>query len=124
MIPRLPGAAGALAASVAIASVTSATLHGTSARPRASQSQGPGRDRAYALTHGSGDRHGMQQDDFGLGTSTYATSRSPINLDAVESASLVASGYAVSASGFTGGLVNITTRPGTNEWERSRETGT
>ena len=59
----------------------------------------------------------LQQDDFGLGTSTYATRRSPINLDAVESASLVASDYAVSASGFTGGLVNITTKSGTNEWD-------
>ena len=59
----------------------------------------------------------LQQDDFGLGASTYATSRSPVNLDAVESASLVASDYAVSASGFTGGLVNITTKSGTNEWD-------
>ena len=59
----------------------------------------------------------LQQDDFGLGTSTYATSRSPINLDAIESASLVASDYSVSASGFTGGLVNITTKSGTNEWD-------
>ena len=59
----------------------------------------------------------LQQDDFGLGTSTYATSRSPINLDAVESASLVASDYSVSASGFTGGLVNVTTKSGTNEWD-------
>ena len=59
----------------------------------------------------------LQQDDFGLGTSTYATSRSPINLDAIESASLVASDYSVSASGFTGGLVNITTKSGTNDWD-------
>ena len=59
----------------------------------------------------------LQQDDFGLGTSTYATSRSPVNLDAVESASVVASDYSVSASGFTGGLVNITTKSGTNEWD-------
>ena len=58
----------------------------------------------------------LQQDDFGLGTSTYATSRSPINLDAIESVSLAASDYSASASGFTGGLVNITTRSGTNEW--------
>ncbi len=61
----------------------------------------------------------LQQDDFGLGTSTYATSRSPISLDAVESASLVASDYSVAASGFTGGLVNITTKSGTNEWDGS-----
>ena len=59
----------------------------------------------------------LQQDDFGLGTSTYATGRSPINLDAVESASLVASDYSVTASGFTGGLVNINTKSGTNEWD-------
>ena len=59
----------------------------------------------------------LQQDDFGLGTSTYATSRSPVNLDAIESASVVASDYSVSASGFTGGLVNITTKSGTNEWD-------
>ena len=59
----------------------------------------------------------LQQDDFGLGTSTYATGRSPINLDAVESATLVASDYSVTASGFTGGLVNITTKSGTNEWD-------
>ena len=59
----------------------------------------------------------LQQDDFGLGTSTYATNRSPVNLDAVESASLVASDYSVSAAGFTGGLVNVTTKSGTNRWE-------
>ena len=59
----------------------------------------------------------LQQDDFGLGSNTYATRRSPINLDAVESASLVASDYSVSASGFTGGLVRITTRSGGNEWD-------
>ena len=56
----------------------------------------------------------LQQDDFGLGSSTYATSRSPISVDAIESASLVASDYSATASGFTGGLVNITTRSGTN----------
>lgn len=61
----------------------------------------------------------LQQDDFGLGSNTYATERSPISLDAVESASLVASDYSVTASGFTGGLVNITTRSGTNEFDGS-----
>ena len=57
----------------------------------------------------------LQQDDFGLSDNTYASSRSPINLDAIESVSLVASDYSVGASGFTGGLVNITTKSGTNE---------
>jgi len=61
----------------------------------------------------------LQQDDFGLGANTYATERSPISLDAVESASLVASDYSVTASGFTGGLVNITTKSGTNEFDGS-----
>ena len=61
----------------------------------------------------------LQQDDFGLGSSTYATARSPINLDAIESATLVASDYDVTSSGFTGGLVNLTTKSGTNEWDGS-----
>ena len=58
----------------------------------------------------------LQQDDFGLGSSTYATARSPVNLDAVESASLIAADYDVAASGFTGGLVNLTIKSGTNEF--------
>lgn len=61
----------------------------------------------------------LQQDDFGLSNNTYATSRSPINLDAVESASLTATDYSVIVSGFTGGLVNITTKSGTNEFDGS-----
>jgi len=61
----------------------------------------------------------LQQDDFGLGDSTYATARSPINLDAIESATLVASDYDVTASGFTGGLVNLTTKSGANDWSGS-----
>ena len=61
----------------------------------------------------------LQQDNFGLGSNTYATSRSPINLDAIESASLVASDYSVTAGNFTGGLVNIVTRSGSNEFDGS-----
>ena len=61
----------------------------------------------------------LQQDDFGLSDNTYATARSPINLDAIESISLVASDYSVEASGFTGGLVNVTTKSGENEWDGS-----
>ncbi|MFU8877103.1 MAG: carboxypeptidase regulatory-like domain-containing protein, partial [Wenzhouxiangellaceae bacterium] len=57
----------------------------------------------------------LQQDNFGLGSNTYATDRSPINLDIVESATVVASDYSLTASNFTGGLVNITTKSGTNE---------
>ncbi len=59
----------------------------------------------------------LQQNDFGLSSGTYATDRSPINLDAIESASVVAADYDVSAAGFTGGLVNLTIKSGTNEFE-------
>lgn len=58
-----------------------------------------------------------QQDNFGLGDNTFATARSPINIDIIESVSLVASDYSVTSSGFTGGLVNVTTRGGTNEFD-------
>lgn len=57
-----------------------------------------------------------QSDDFGLSQSTYATSRSPISLDAVEAVSVSASDYSVFQSGFTGGLVNVVTRGGTNDF--------
>ena len=61
----------------------------------------------------------LQQDDFGLSDNTYATNRSPINIDAVESVSLAASEYSVEGSGYTGGLVNITTKSGSNEFQGS-----
>ncbi len=61
----------------------------------------------------------LQQDDFGLSDNTYATNRSPINIDAIESLSLVASEYSVEGAGYTGGLVNITTKSGTNDWRGS-----
>lgn len=57
----------------------------------------------------------LQQDDFGLSSSTYPTARAPISLDVVESASVAASDYSVTSSGFTGGLVNVVTKSGTNE---------
>ncbi len=58
----------------------------------------------------------LQQDDFGLSDSTYATARSPVNIDAVESASVVAAAYDVTTSNFTGGLVNLTIKSGTNDF--------
>lgn len=61
----------------------------------------------------------LQQDDFGLSDNTYATNRSPINVDVIESISLVASEYSVEGAGYTGGLVNITTRSGDNDWSGS-----
>ena len=61
----------------------------------------------------------LQGDDFGLSSSTYATARAPISLDIIESASVVASDYSVTTSGFTGGLVNVVTKSGTNEIDGS-----
>jgi hypothetical protein len=60
-----------------------------------------------------------QKDDFGLGSNTSATSRSPINLDAVESVTLSASDYSVTSTGFVGGLINVVTKSGTNEFDGS-----
>jgi outer membrane receptor protein involved in Fe transport len=57
-----------------------------------------------------------QGDDFGLSTGTYATSRSPISLDTVEAASVVASDYSVFTTGFQGGLVNVVTKSGSNDF--------
>ncbi len=60
-----------------------------------------------------------QTDNFGLSDGTYATSRSPINLDAVESATLSVADYSVLASDFVGGQVNVVTKSGTNEFDGS-----
>ena len=61
----------------------------------------------------------LQGDDFGLSSSAYPTQRSPISLDAIESASVVASEYDPAVSGFTGGLINVVTKSGTNEFDGS-----
>jgi hypothetical protein len=61
----------------------------------------------------------LQQDDFGLSNSTYPTIRSPISLDTVQAASVVASDYSVKASGFQGGLINVVTKSGTNDLDGS-----
>ncbi|MCW5724694.1 MAG: TonB-dependent receptor [Maricaulaceae bacterium] len=61
----------------------------------------------------------LQQDDFGLSNSTYPTARSPISLDTVEAASIAASDYSVFVSGFQGGLVNVVTRSGGNDFTGS-----
>ena len=61
----------------------------------------------------------LQQDDFGLSSSTYPTARSPISLDVIEAASVAATDYDVTSSGFRGGLVNVVTKSGSNDWKGS-----
>lgn len=59
------------------------------------------------------------ESNLGLGFNSSPTSRSPISLDIVESVSVRAADYSVLASGFTGGLVNVVTKSGSNDWRGS-----
>jgi hypothetical protein len=68
----------------------------------------------------------LQTDDFGLVDdnredtyTSYATVRSPINLDAIESATLAFSDYSVAVSGASGAAINVVTKSGTNEFDGS-----
>ncbi len=58
-----------------------------------------------------------QGNDFGLDQGLFPTLRQPISIDWVEEASVQASDYSVLSGGFTGGLVNLVTKSGTNEFD-------
>ncbi|MCP2669420.1 TonB-dependent receptor [Maricaulaceae bacterium EIL42A08] len=58
-----------------------------------------------------------QGNDFGLDQGLFPTLRQPISIDWVEEASVQASDYSVLSSGFTGGIVNLVTKSGTNEFD-------
>ncbi len=58
-----------------------------------------------------------QGNDFGLDQGLFPTLRQPISIDWIEEASVQASDYSVLSSGFTGGLVNVVTKSGTNEFD-------
>jgi hypothetical protein len=60
-----------------------------------------------------------QNDDFGLNNSGYVSNRSPISLDAVEQVSVLTTPWDVQYSGFQGGVINVVTRSGTNEFSGS-----
>lgn len=60
-----------------------------------------------------------QQDTFGDNFTGLATRRSPISLDAIESLSVETAPFDVQNSGFQGGLINIITKSGTNEFHGS-----
>jgi hypothetical protein len=60
-----------------------------------------------------------QNDDFGLNNSGYATNRSPVSLDAVEQVSVLTAPWDVQYSGFQGGVINVVTKSGTNDFSGS-----
>ena len=55
------------------------------------------------------------QNDFGLDQGAFPTLRQPISNDWIEEASVQASDYSVMTGGFTGGLINVVTKSGSNE---------
>jgi len=58
-----------------------------------------------------------QGNDFGLDQGLFPTLRQPISIDWIEEASVQASDYSVLSGGFTGGLVNVVTKSGSNEFD-------
>jgi outer membrane receptor protein involved in Fe transport len=56
-------------------------------------------------------------DDFGLNSGGLPTSRGPISVDAIQEVSVSIAPYSVVNGSFQGGLVNIVTRSGGNEFE-------
>lgn len=60
-----------------------------------------------------------QQDTFGDNFTGLATRRSPISLDAIETLSVETAPFDVQNSGFQGGLINIITKSGTNDFSGS-----
>ena len=58
------------------------------------------------------------QEEFGINSSgIFATQRPPIDLNAIESVSVSVADFSVLSSGFQGGLVNVVTKSGTNEFD-------
>jgi outer membrane receptor for ferrienterochelin and colicin len=63
---------------------------------------------------------GMRQDDsFGLNSSGYPTSRSPISLTAIQEISVERSPFDVRYGNFLGGGINVITKSGTDEFQGS-----
>jgi len=60
-----------------------------------------------------------QGNDFGLDQGLFPTLRQPVSIDWVQEASIQASDYSVLSGGFTGGVVNLVTKSGTNEFDGS-----
>lgn len=60
-----------------------------------------------------------QNDDFGLNYGGYPTQRPPISLDAVSQISVDSAPFTAKVGGFSGGLVNVVTKSGTNALQGS-----
>lgn len=60
-----------------------------------------------------------QNDDFGLNYGGYPTKRPPVSLDAINQISVDTSPFTAKVGGFSGGLVNVVTKSGTNKFQGS-----
>lgn len=60
-----------------------------------------------------------QADDFGLNGNGYPGQRSPISVDLIESLNVEVAPFDVQYGSFTGGVVNITTKSGSNDFHGS-----
>ena len=58
-------------------------------------------------------------DDFGLNANGYPSQRSPVNFDSIEQMSIKVAPVSVEYSNFRGGVIEIVTKGGTNEFEGS-----
>ena len=60
-----------------------------------------------------------QSDTFGLNSNAYPTQRSPISEEVVQSVNVEVAPYDVSYGQFTGGVLNLSTKSGSNEYHGS-----
>ena len=60
-----------------------------------------------------------QSDDFGLNANGYPTQRSPISIDLVQSLNVEIAPFDVQYGAFQGGVLNVTTKSGSNEFHGS-----
>ena len=60
-----------------------------------------------------------ESDDFGLNANGYPTQRSPISVDLIESLNVEIAPYDVQYGAFQGGVLNLSTKSGSNEFHGS-----
>src|SRR5690606_26683498 len=60
-----------------------------------------------------------QTDDFGLNFGGYPSQRPPVSLDAISQISVDSAPFTAKVGGFSGGLINVVTKSGTNEFHGS-----